>query len=86
MLLCTTSFRFTSVSDLVPCCIHCMTPIHHFAISLQRAQYRNPLVKPSITSSVVALYFTFLGIFLRIGRVLLEESMFLRHASATLLP
>ena len=66
ILLGTTSFRFPSVSGLVPCC---MPPIHHFAISLQRAQYRNLPVKPSITSSVIALHFTLLGIFLRIGCV-----------------
>lgn len=53
-----------------PCCIHCAPPIHHFVISLQHAQYRNHSVKPSIiTSSVIALYFTFLGNFPRIGRV-----------------
>ena len=46
-----------------------MPPIHHFAISLQRAQYRNSFVKPSITSSVIASHFTLLGIFLPIGRV-----------------
>jgi len=60
-----------------------MPPIHHFAIYLQRAHYRNPPVKSSITSSVIAQHFTFLGISFALGTFLLEEYNLLRHTSAS---